>query len=193
MLRYHLDADKLKRLIAQRGYAHLTAFARAHGFNRATIHHFVKGDGPLSPVFYALCDTLQADPISLLTPMTGSEVPEASEVMPIVQALIATDKELAVGLLGSRAKRKARAYSDWDVGITRGRRALAGVEFFRIKRVAGDLTDALPRSVDFINLDQAPQWFLSRIDYEPVYLGGDPSAWAYFLGVLHGTKRAKQS
>ncbi|MFH1830882.1 MAG: nucleotidyltransferase domain-containing protein [Pseudomonadota bacterium] len=190
-MRYHLDNQKLKRLVLSHGYAHLTEFARAHGFNRATLNHFIKGKGPFSEAFYAICEALNADPLSLLTPVPESKFEELSEIMPIAGKLALFDNEIAVGLLGSRAKGKGRKYSDWDVGITRGRRPLGGVEFFRVKRIVEDIVDALPRHVDFINLDAAPEWFLHDIDYEPMYLVGDQSTWAYFLGVLHGTKRRK--
>lgn len=191
-MRYHLDAEKLKCLILNHGYAHLTEFAKAHGFNRATIHHFLKGQGPFSEAYYAICDALQVDPVSLLSPVLESKLEQLSEILPIAKALAVHDKEIAVGLLGSRAKGKGRQYSDWDIGITRGRRPLSGVEFFRVKRSVDNLVDVLPRSIDFVNLDAAPEWFLRGIDYEPVYLAGDSSAWAYFLGVLHGTKKGKQ-
>ncbi|MFA4874577.1 MAG: nucleotidyltransferase domain-containing protein [bacterium] len=191
-MRYHVDADKLKHLVLSRGYGHLTEFAKAHGFNRATIHHFLKGQGPFSEAYYAICDALNADPISLLSAVSESQVEHLSEIMPIARKLLTFDKEIAVGLLGSRAKGKGRRYSDWDLGITRGRHPLSGVEFLRVKRSVDDLVEELPRGVDFVNLDAAPEWFLHGIDYEPMYLAGDTSAWSYFLGVLHGSKKGKQ-
>lgn len=194
VMRYQMDAEKLKELLAQRGYAHLTEFARAHGFNRATLHHYIKGQGgPLAESYYAICKALNVDPIGLLSPVAEEGIGDVAEIIPIVMSLCAVDKEIAVGLMGSRAKGKQRRYSDWDLGITRGRRPLGGVEFLRLKRTVDDAVDALPREVDFVNLDAAPQWFLHGIDYEPVFLAGDSNAWAYFLGVLHGAKRGKEA
>ncbi len=191
-MRYHLDAEKLKRLVLSHGYAHLTEFAKAHGFNRVTLNHFMKGQGPFSEAYYAICDALDADPVSLLSQEYESKIERISEIMPVARKLAIFDKEIAVGLLGSRAEGRGRKYSDWDLGITRGRRPLGGVEFFRVKRSVEELVDELPRNVDFVNLDAAPEWFLRGIVYEPVFLAGDPNAWAFFLGVLHGTKKRKQ-
>lgn len=193
-MRYHVDSAKLKQLIACRGYAHLTEFAKAHGFNRATLHHYLKGQGgPLAESYYAICEALQADPIALLSPIAEGGVDGVSEIMPVVKALCAADAAIAVGLLGSRSKGKQRRYSDWDLGITRGRRPLGGVEFLRLKRTVDGAVDALPRDVDFIHLDAAPEWFLRGIDGEPIFLAGDSHAWAYFLGVLHGATGRKKT
>lgn len=193
-MRYHLDAAKLKGLIARRGYAHLTAFAKAHGFNRATLHHYLRGKGgPLAEGYYAICEALKVDPIELLSAGAEEETGGLAEIMPIAAALCAADRGIAVGLLGSRAKGRQRRYSDWDLGITRGQRPLGGVEFLRLKRTVDDAVDALPREVDFINLDAAPEWFLLGVDYEPTFLAGDSNSWAYFLGVLDGAKRGKEA
>ena len=52
-----------------------------------------------------------------------------------------------------------------------------------------DIVDDLPRSVDVVNLDNAPLWFLEGIDYDPIYLGGKQGAFEFFLGVLNGIKK----
>ena len=46
-------------------------------------------------------------------------------------------------------------------------------------------------SVDLVNLDQAPHWFLAGIDYEPIFLGGDREAFIHFKGVLHGIQKGE--
>lgn len=191
-MRYHVDDEKLKRVIEERGYAHVTDFVRAHGFNRATLHHYLKGKGPISESYYALCEALDCDPIELLSPISRADVQDIDEILPIAQALSAADRSIAVGLLGSRAKGAGRRYSDWDLGITRGQRALDGIAYLRLKRTVDDAVDTLPREVDFVNLDVAPAWFLENIDYEPILLAGEANAWNFFLGVLHGAKKREE-
>ena len=194
MFRYHIDSAKLKHVIAQRGYAHLTEFAKLHGLNRTTINNYLKGrGGPFSEAYYIMCDVLQIDPLSILSLLPAKKTVDTNEIMPIVKKLCSFDKNIAVGLLGSRAKGRARKYSDWDVCVTRGANILTGVEFLRLKRSVDDEIDRLPREVDIVNLDSAPEWFLIGIDYEPVFLAGNSNAWSYFMGVLHGTKKRKQT
>jgi predicted nucleotidyltransferase len=191
-MRYHVDAAKLKRIVTQRGFAHVTEFAKAHGFNRATINNYLRGKGgPFSEAYYVICDALQVDPMSILSPISAQQEDEVDEIMPIVKKLCASDNEIAVGLLGSRAKGNSRKYSDWDLCMTRGGRALTGEEFLKLKRTVDEDVDRLPREVDFVNLDAAPAWFLLGISYEPVFLGGSSNSWSYFTGVLHGAKKGK--
>lgn len=192
--RYHIDAGKLKQTIKQMGYAHVTEFARVHGFNRATINNYLNGrGGPFSETYYTFCEALQVDPLSILSPFSATPADNIAEIMPIVRRLCSFDKEIAVGLLGSRAKKTNRKYSDWDLCVTRGNHILTGEEFLKLKRAADDMVDRLPREVDFVNLDAAPDWFLSGLNYEPLYLAGNSNAWSYFMGVLHGTKKGKQA
>jgi predicted nucleotidyltransferase len=193
MVRYHIDSTKLKQVIAQRGYAHVTEFAKRHGFNRTTINNYLKGrGGPFSEAYYIMCDLLEIDPLSILSPLPATPV-DTTEIIPIVRKLCSFDKHIAVGLLGSRARGTARRYSDWDVCVTRGANVLTGMEFLRLKRSVDDEVDVLPREVDIVNLDAAPEWFLEGIDYEPVFLAGNSNAWSYFMGVLHGTKKRRQA
>lgn len=189
-MRYCLDAEKMNNLLRKRGFASLAEFARTHRLNRATLHHYIKGQGgPFPESYYAICNALKADPLSLLVPVTEVQLANISEMMPIIKNICLADEKVAVGLLGSRARDKARKYSDWDIGITRGSNPLGGVEFLRLKRHADEAIDRLAREVDILNLDAAPDWFLRGIDYTPVYLAGDTNAWAFFLGVLHGAKK----
>ncbi|MBI2091537.1 MAG: helix-turn-helix domain-containing protein [Deltaproteobacteria bacterium] len=191
-MRYHIDAAKLKQIITQRGYAHVTEFAKAHGFNRSTINNYLKGNGgPFSETYYVICDTLQIDPLSILSPFSAQKTDDIEEIIPVVKKLCSVDLEIAVGLLGSRAKGNNRKYSDWDLCITRGGRALTGEAFLKLKRTVDEEVDKLPREVDFVNLDVAPAWFLLGIDYEPIFLAGNSNSWSYFMGVLYGTKKGK--
>jgi len=191
MIRYHIDAEKLRRIVTQRGYAHVTDFARSHGFNRSTMNNYLKGRGPFSETYYGICDTLQIDPLSILLPSPAAPMADMDEIMPVVKKLCSFDKEIAVGLLGSRARGKNRKYSDWDLCVTRGTRILTGEEFLRLKRTVDGEVDRLPREVDFVNLDAAPEWFMLDLNYEPVFLAGSSNAWSYFMGVLCGAKKGR--
>lgn len=194
MFRYHIDPAKLRQVVAQRGYTHVTEFAKLHGFNRATINNYLKGHGgPFSETYYVICNALQIDPLSILSLLPAKPVVDVDEVMPVIKKLCSFDQNIAVGLLGSRAKGIGRKYSDWDLCITSGPAVLAGEEFLKLKRSVDGEVDKLPREVDIINLDAAPEWFLTALDYKPVFLAGNLNAWSYFMGVLYGTKKREQA
>ncbi len=190
MRRFKLSKAHLERVLQERGYSSLAAFCEQTKINRATIYHYMQGRGPLADAYYSLCDQLQVDPLSLLEEEKVSSDVDVSEIRAIVEALCKRDCELAVGLFGSRAKGTARRFSDWDLGITRGVGGLGTREYFVLKQRVDDLSDNLARKVDVINLDAAPLWFLSGINYQPIFLLGNRNAWSYFMGVLDGIQKA---
>lgn len=191
MLRYCIDTARLRAAIRTQGYPSLAAFAQARGLSRATLQSYVRGQTPLSAAFYALADALRLDPLSLLVPTKASAAdPPHREILPIVQTLCRRHPRVAVALFGSRANATARPYSDWDLGITGGHEGLSAIEYLRAKQCVDDLAEDLPRKVDLIHLDAAPSWFLTETTYQPVFLGGAPESWIYFLGVLHGAQKS---
>lgn len=191
MLRYRINDDVLKQALQRQGYKRLSHFAQDQKVNRMTLHHYLKGRGPLPENYYHICDSLGVDPLAFLTPQLESVVAEQEKIQPIIQALLRQQPDLAVGLIGSRARGRAKKYSDWDLGVTRGAKALTPQEGLRLKTLVEDAAENLPWFVDVVNLDQAPLWFLQKIDYQPVYLGGNRAPWEFFLGVLHGIQSKK--
>jgi len=149
----------------------------------------LSGKDIFSKKFYEIANALNEDPIDLIV-SERSDIADVDEIRLIINA-ISDYKDIALVLLGSRAKGKAKKYSDWDIGVTRGSDALTGREFLKIKRLVGDLAEDLPRKVDLINLDSAPEWFLDSLDYEPLFLGGDEKTYYYFKGVIDGVKQTK--
>lgn len=187
MQRYTINSSQLNEIAKKRGYESLSQFAMAHHINRSTLQHYLEGKGPLMEPFYQICNALSMDPLHLLSPMTP--VAFGEEIMPIIQSLSRGDPKLAMVLLGSRAKGTTKKFSDWDIGLTRGKIGLPSEEFIKLKNQAEELADHLVRSMDLVNLDGAPKWFLSGMDYTPVFLAGNNENWNYFLGVLHGIQK----
>lgn len=191
MFRYGLSEEGFQRALGRLGYANVTQFAKQHGINRATLNNYLHGRGPFPDSFYAIADALQVDPLQLLAPISSeSNIPKLAEIAPIIKACSEVSPLVALGLLGSRATGAAQQYSDWDLGVTGGIQQLSTKEFLHIKQIVIDLSEDLPRVVDVINLDAAPEWFLKGIHYTPNFLAGNESSWAYFMGVLHGVQKA---
>ncbi len=193
MFRYGLGEQQFQRALSRAGYASTAQFAREHRINRATLNNYLQGRGPLPEAFYAIADALHADPLQLLIPTTSvGDIPKLEEIAPIITAVSAASSQIAVGLLGSRAHGAAKTYSDWDLGVTSGLHPLSDKDFFRLKQMVNDLADDLPRGVDLMNLDAAPDWFLKGIQYTPKLLAGNELSWSYFMGVLHGVHKASE-
>lgn len=155
-----------------------------------TLHHYQEGNGPLSEAYYRLCDSLNIDPLELLTSVSSQNQNLAlEEILPLIKKMAAKYPQVAFGLFGSRAKGTAKKFSDWDIGITGGSCVLNSQQYVKIKNEIMDLAEDLPRSVDVISLDAAPLWFWEEMDYSPIFLAGDEKSWQYFLGVLYGIKK----
>lgn len=186
-MRYHLDKLKFKKNLQQKGYKSISQWAEKHPLNRATLNHYFKGQGPILESYYELCDNLNADPLSLLSPLEAqSDIPDKEEIVPLLKTITTMFPQTAVGLFGSRAKGSFKKFSDWDFGLTGGEKNISPKEFLKIKNLIEDLSEDLPRSVDVIHLDEAPLWFLEELDYKPIFLAGDKQNWNFFLGVLSG-------
>ncbi len=191
MILYKLDDRQFNAQIRRLGFKTISQFARHYGINRATLNNYLRGRGPLPESFYVIAAALKTDPVQLLVPVISKDaVPGLAEITPIVTACTKISPDIAVGLLGSRATGGAKTYSDWDLGITSGVCPLSSREFLRIKRLVEDLREDLPRDVDVMNLDAAPEWFLKGIADPLRFLMGNEPSWAYFMGGLHRVQKA---
>lgn len=189
MVHYKLNERQLTTQLRKLGFPTISQFARHHDINRATLNNYLNGRGPFPEAFYLIADALKMDPLQLLIPISKNGIPKLEEVVPIITACSKILPNIAIGLLGSRATGHAQKYSDWDFGVTGGGQPIATKEFLRIKQVVDDLAEDLPRDVDVMNLDAAPEWFLRGIHYVPRFLAGNESSWTYFMGVLHGVQK----
>jgi len=194
-MKYILNKKRFKEQLVAKGYKNLLDFSRKTGVHRNTLQNLLSGKGILSSSFQSITDHLETDPLELMQPISTTKVslPFIDEIRPLLVQLLKQDKKVAVVLLGSRAKKRAQNYSDWDLGVIRYPKPLEGIEFLRLKRWVGDLSEDLPRTVDLVNLNQAPDWFLKDIANSVLYLDGNKEAWIYLKGVLDGAKKEDQT
>jgi predicted nucleotidyltransferase len=188
-VKYRLRKDYFLDLLKKNNYSSCTDFCRKNSIHKNTLYYYLSGRDVFAKKLYELARALDVDPLKLIEPV-DKRVLDSAEIKPIVEQLCLT-KKIAVCLMGSRAKGTHKQYSDWDIGITGGAEPLTGREFIRLRGQAMELADDLPRSIDLINLDAAPHWFLESIDYQPVFLKGNKNAYFYFLGVLNGIRQCK--
>jgi predicted nucleotidyltransferase len=186
--RYQINTNLIQKELIKQGFKNLNDFLSIKKINRMTFYNYLKGQGgPIAEPYYEICRHLHVDPLWLLQPQKKAK--QAAGIQELAEKIARKDCRFAIGLFGSRAKKTAKKYSDWDIGITKGPQGLSAHEYFSLKTFVSDLVDDWPQSVDVINLDQAPPWFLKGIDYKPIFLGGNQESWIFFEGVLYGTKR----
>lgn len=190
-MRYVLNNKLFLQRLRSGGFKGVQDFARRAGLHRNTINLYLKGRDVFADAFTRIAAALRCDPASLVIPASDSDIPVEGidEIRPIIAALVKQGTGVAVVLIGSRARERHHPHADWDIGVTRCDRPIDGTEHLEMKRIADDLADDLPHSVDIVNLDAAPSWFLDGIDCDPIFLDGDRGSFLHFKGVLDGIKR----
>ncbi|MFH1654122.1 MAG: nucleotidyltransferase domain-containing protein [Pseudomonadota bacterium] len=174
------------------GYESLLDFSRKSSIHRSTIQQYLDGKDVYASAFNNICSALNADPVELMMPIseTTISIPQIDEVLHIIAKLAKADKKLAVILIGSRAKGKAKSFADWDLAITCGENPLAGKEYLKLRGIVEEMAEDLPRGIDLINMDNAPEWFFKEMDYTPLFLDGSRESFTFIMGVLNGIKRS---
>lgn len=191
---YILDRKAVAERMKALGYPNASQFAARIGVHRNTLLGYYLGKPVFVSAFLKIARALGRDPLELIVPAgdTPAFVGPINEIRPIIAALLRRTPGIAVVLLGSRAKGRAKAFSDWDLGVTRLSAPITGDEFLALRRVTADLAEDLVRNVDVINLDAAPDWFWEGLDCEPVLLDGDRESYSFLKGILHGIKKNRQ-
>ena len=185
---YVLDRQKFRKLLKEQGFSSVQAFAQKSAIHRNTLNAYMSGKKSVfSAPMEKIATTLKIDPVALAI---QSDFPGLSDLRNVLRSVIQgrSDRNLAFLLFGSRAEKRERPFSDWDVGVTGGEQKVTSSEYLRIKTEVSDLVEDFPYGVDLVNLDQAPTWFLQEITPGLAHLAGSFEAFQFFKGVLHAAK-----
>lgn len=191
---YLLDSQKIEKLLNNTSYSSISALAKDLGIHRNTLYLYLSGkQGPFTSVVEEIAAKLRIDPLEIIssTQVNPNQQLTQSDLVQLISKNFADKNDWAFILIGSRAKGTARKYSDWDIGISAGQTKIDSLDYLRAKEKIEQITEDLAVEFDLINLDEAPSWFLSKIDYAPVFLWGNIVAYNYFLGVIDGSRRTQ--
>lgn len=186
---YYLDRDLFRKRLKELGYKNFKDFCAKTGLHRNTLQYYWLGRPLLSEKFVTIAAALDLDPKELMKVQRPQ--PENIGELSAILTLLSGVPHAAVILLGSRARGGAKRYSDWDLGFTCGRDRLTGRQFLRLRGQVAELAESLPRKVDLVNLDCAPDWFLGTIDHSLQLLAGDVQSLHYFEGVVDGFRKCQ--
>lgn len=87
-------------------------------------------------------------------------------------------------LFGSRTKKRAHKYSDWDVGVYA--KDLSFKDYLGLIALKDDLTEDLAISIDLVNLNQADPTFIQANRKHLVFLTGPLTDWQEYLETIDG-------
>lgn len=194
-MQYLLDQKKFKKRLLSLGYKNLSDFAAKNGIHRNTLNDLLNGKSVFSNAFEKIVEKLEMDPLELLIPKSrlALNIPHIDEIKSVVAALVKKNKKMAVVLIGSRSRQKAKPFSDWDLGLFSHAVPIGATDYFHCKRLAEELSEDLVRKVDVVNLNQAPLWFLENLKESCLFLDGDHDSFIYLKGVVDGIQREKQA
>lgn len=172
---YVLNQSAFKHALAKEGYRSGKELAERLKIHRNTVGAYLQGKGVLPEAFEQIIRALKLHPAEALIDIAeDADVDTISRIMPLVAALAQRLKDCSVFLFGSRAKRSAAKYSDFDLGIYSSR-SLSHKEFRELVKVKDDYEEQLPYFVDLINLNSANSQFLAGIIDDLILLSGNYS------------------
>ena len=186
-----IDTETLENLLRGRGYGSLSEFASHAGIHRNTVRKYIVGNAPIfSRGLAAISSQLGVQPWQLLKQLHDKPY---EELVAKIKAIANHDKQLAFVLFGSRAKKTAKKYSDWDIGVSGGSTPVESNHYLALRQEVDDAFDDFPFGVQLVNLDQAPTWFLQELNTTVQFLCGNIETFNYFIGVIHGIAKTSQA
>lgn len=172
---YIIDSERFQQALRERGYRSIGALAKALGIHRNTIHHHLSGNGVFPDGLERMLEALDLSPADIIIQREPGEHP-LERIAPVIDALHASFPEVTFILFGSRARRNARKYSDWDVGVYASD-GLAHERYRKIVQRADELAEGLPFDIDIVNFNHADEAFLAEASRGWRFLSGRLSDW----------------
>jgi len=195
MNKYQLDFIKFKSQIIAKGYKNLAEFAAKNSIHRNTLRNLLAGQPVFLDSFSRVAEILEVDPLELIIPHAKlpSHIKGSEELAPIVARLLQKEKKMAIVLVGSQARKRAKKYSDWDIGIFRQPIPISGMEYLKLKQLVEDMGENNIRQMDLINLNQAPSWFLESLKEPLLFLEGNRESYCYLQGLIDGIQKENKA
>ena len=172
---YLLDTTRLRSAVRSSRYGTLTALADATGVHRNTLQYYLSGKPVISDKLARVLDAVGLDLKEVLV-RPGSETLLSEEVADAVDALGSRHPDITLVLFGSRARRAAQRYSDFDIGAY-SHQGMPHDRYRAMRSYLRDLEDRLPVYIDLVNLNRADRSFLRHIRKDWHFLCGRQRDW----------------
>jgi predicted nucleotidyltransferase len=167
---YKLNMGAIKAAAKRAGFGGIKPLLEHLGLHRNALDRFARGAGVLpnsiDTVIAALNLPIQDAVIRQLEP-----VGIADEIMPLVEKIHKEHPTISIFLFGSRAKGRARRYSDYDLGVY-SKDGVSLTEFLQILEKKEAYEEISPQRIDCVNLTNATPEFLREIALDLRLLAG---------------------
>lgn len=174
---YILNEKAFLSALKDRGFNSIQSLANELGMHRNTIHYYLSGKAPvISEKLSAIIDRLGMDLRSAFTKKNGYDSSIHPSIVKIVDNIHQSFPSVSVVLFGSRSRKTAKKYSDYDLGIYSD----DGINhncYNKILNLKNDLEEESPYFVDVVNLNYADSEFLKEISKSWMFLAGRQKDW----------------
>ncbi len=174
-----LDKQRLTRAMKKRGIHSLHELSRAIGTHRNTLHHYLAGRDVFAKSISDVLSFLEVEPAEIIVKKSDhllTEDQSFEKIAPAIDALHRAFPSTTFILFGSRARRTAGQYSDWDLGVYQ-KKGLDHKIYRSIRIAAQSLFEKTPYFVDVVNLNAAEPAFLREISKAWKFLTGSQTDW----------------
>lgn len=173
---YILDSRRFQKALKESGFRSIGELAKSLGMHRNTIHYYLSGRGVFSEKLDKIIHSLNLKPYDVLIDEEDKARLPFEKIAPMIDELQKEFSDVAFILFGSRSRRSAHKYSDWDIGVYR-KGGLSHKDYRRVVKRAGDLSEDLPFFVEIINFNKASGLFLREASKGWTFLAGRLKDW----------------
>ncbi|PIR17833.1 MAG: hypothetical protein COV46_02585 [Deltaproteobacteria bacterium CG11_big_fil_rev_8_21_14_0_20_49_13] len=168
---FFLSKKKLNEVISKRGES-VSSLAKTCGISRQSIYNMFGKTSVFNTTFEKILKQLCVEPEDITERHDNvsffvQKFPDKIKKIILKLSEFAAENHADLMLFGSRALGKAGIRSDWDFALYFNK-ANKDKEFRKFKQLL--MEDAFPYRVDIVNLNNAPEWFLSSVEKNFIYL-----------------------
>ncbi len=176
-----LNLPFVRRLIKTK-FGTANRLADAIGIHRNSISNYLSGKCLLPDSVEKILNSLGVNSMDAFNVVSDSEQTEAQQVLAnVIGGVVRRCPDSSIILFGSRARKKNRKYSDFDLGVLRDG-PLSLKEWSDLRNIVDENTEDLPFQVDLVDLGRADEKFLSGISRDAKFLGGSPKYYLELFG-----------
>lgn len=174
---YILDPIIVKSSLKSTNIKSVVNLAKRLDIHRNTVQYYLAGAPVLNLNLEKILDGLNLTPKTAFKKIENEIQDEKKIVIKLADTISnSLPLPLAIVLFGSRAKKTAHRYSDFDIGVY-SKDGLSNKDFLKLHRYKDKFEDSSPYLVDLVNLNSINSEFIKNISADMKFLSGSGESW----------------
>lgn len=167
---HQLNMQAIRTAVKKLGFGGVKPFLGHLGLHRNALDRFSRGAGVLPESIERVLSALSLPIHEAVVPQPGT-LGFAEEIMPLVEQIHRGHPTTSIFLFGSRAKGRARKFSDYDLGVY-AKDGVPLTDFLHILEETEAFEEKASQRIDCVNLSSATPEFLREIAPDLTLLAG---------------------